>query len=113
MGVRIPREIAGRVGLTEKASLEIEAKNDKIVLSPSRPRYRLENLLTGMTPRAMRAAYDWGPDKGREAVDEWATGRKPATSSGRMSIPASGGNKVAGVQHWSCHRQRSGTPAVF
>jgi len=70
LGVRIPRAIAGRVGLTEGASVEIEAKNDRSVLSPSRPRYRLEDLLTGMTPRAMRAAYDWGPDKGREAVDE-------------------------------------------
>jgi antitoxin MazE len=70
LGVRIPREIAGRVGLREGASVEIEAKNDKIVLSPARPRYRLEDLLSGMTPRAMRPAFDWGPDKGREAIEE-------------------------------------------
>ncbi len=70
LGVRIPREIAGRVGLSEGATVEIEAKNNRIVLSPSRPRYRLEDLLVGMTPRAMRAAYDWGEDKGREVVAE-------------------------------------------
>jgi antitoxin MazE len=70
LGVRIPRDIASRVGLSEGASVEIEAKNDRIVLSLSRPRYRLEELLTGVTPRAMRAAYDWGPDKGRESVEE-------------------------------------------
>jgi antitoxin MazE len=70
LGVRIPRGIAHRVGLDEGASVEIEAKNDRIVLTPSRPRYRLEDLLTGMTPRAMHAAHDWGPDKGREIVDE-------------------------------------------
>ncbi|HEY5046491.1 MAG TPA: AbrB/MazE/SpoVT family DNA-binding domain-containing protein [Rhizomicrobium sp.] len=70
LGVRIPREIAGRIGLAEGASVEIEAKNDRIVLSPMRPRYRLEELLAGMTPRAMRAAYNWGADKGREAIDE-------------------------------------------
>ena len=70
LGVRIPREIAGRVGLSEGASVEIEAKNDRIVLSPAKPRYRLDDLLAGMTPRAMRAAFDWGSDKGREAIEE-------------------------------------------
>jgi antitoxin MazE len=70
LGVRIPREIAGRVGLAEGASVEIETKNDRIVLTPARPRYRLEDLLAGMTPRKMHAAYDWGPDKGREVIDE-------------------------------------------
>jgi antitoxin MazE len=70
LGVRIPRDVAGRIGLSEGASLEIEAKNDRIVLSRARPRYRLEELLVGITPRAMRAAFDWGDDRGREAVDE-------------------------------------------
>jgi hypothetical protein len=34
----------------------------------ARPRYRLEELLIGMTPQEMRAAWDWGGDIGREDV---------------------------------------------
>jgi antitoxin component of MazEF toxin-antitoxin module len=36
LGVRIPSEIAVRVGLAEGASVEIEIKNDRIVLTPRR-----------------------------------------------------------------------------
>jgi antitoxin MazE len=35
----------------------------------ARPRYVLAELLKGMTPQAMREAFDWGPDKGREIVE--------------------------------------------
>lgn len=34
-----------------------------------RPRYTLKDLLVGMTPEAMRKAFDWGPDVGREVVE--------------------------------------------
>jgi len=32
-------------------------------------RYKLEDLLKGMTPEAMRDAFDWGPDRGREVPE--------------------------------------------
>ncbi|HEY2446130.1 MAG TPA: AbrB/MazE/SpoVT family DNA-binding domain-containing protein [Rhizomicrobium sp.] len=70
VGVRIPRDVARSAGLSEGVHVEIEAKGDRIVLSRARPHYRLEDLLAGMTPRAMRAAFDWESDRGREAVDE-------------------------------------------
>jgi len=70
LGVRIPKDIAGRVGLSEGAQVDIEMENDRIVISPARPRYTLEALLRGMTPQAMHEAFDWGPDRGREAVDD-------------------------------------------
>lgn len=31
-------------------------------------RYTLADLLAGMTPEAMAAAFDWGGDRGREHV---------------------------------------------
>ena len=58
LGVRIPKDIAGRVGLAEGSRVEIEAENDHIVISPARPRYTLEDLLYGMTPEAMHEAFD-------------------------------------------------------
>jgi antitoxin MazE len=70
LGLRIPKGIAQRVGLREGARVDVEVEGDRIVVSPARPRYVLAELLKGMTPQAMREAFDWGPDKGREIVDE-------------------------------------------
>jgi antitoxin MazE len=69
LGVRIPSDIAGRVGLTDGDTVEIEAKGDRVVISPTRPRYKFEELLDGMTPKEVRKAFDWGPERGREIVD--------------------------------------------
>jgi antitoxin MazE len=70
LGVRIPKDIAERVGLSAGDSVDVEVKGDQIVISLRRPRYRLADMLVGMTPDAMREAFDWGPDVGREFVDE-------------------------------------------
>ncbi|MBV9748776.1 MAG: AbrB/MazE/SpoVT family DNA-binding domain-containing protein [Acetobacteraceae bacterium] len=69
LGVRIPKDIAGRLGLSEGARVEVEAEGDRIVIRAGRPRYRLADLLAGVTPEAMHDAFDWGPDAGREAVE--------------------------------------------
>ena len=69
LGLRIPKDIAGRAGLCEGARVEVEAEGDRIIIAPARPRYVLAELLKGITPEAMREAFDWGPDKGREIVE--------------------------------------------
>jgi antitoxin MazE len=69
LGVRVPKDIAAKVGLNEGAAVEIEAKGGRIVISPMRRTYTLDELLAGMTPDAMHEAFDWGPDAGREAVE--------------------------------------------
>ena len=68
LGLRIPKDIAARFGLSEGGRVEIEAESDKIVIRVDRPRYDLQELLCGMTPEAMRDAFDWGPDVGREDI---------------------------------------------
>ena len=69
LGVRVPKEIAARVGLKEGARVDLAADGDKIVVSVARPLYTLDELLDGMTPKAMHEAFDWGPDAGREIVE--------------------------------------------
>ena len=69
LGVRIPKDIAGRAGLSAGARVEIGMEGDRIVISP-RPHCTLDELLRGMTPEAMHEAFDWGAERGREAVDE-------------------------------------------
>lgn len=69
LGLRIPKDLAARAGLLPGSRVEVEAEGDRIVISRARPRYVLADLLKGMTPEAMRDAFDWGPDKGREIVE--------------------------------------------
>ncbi|HVC53522.1 MAG TPA: AbrB/MazE/SpoVT family DNA-binding domain-containing protein [Stellaceae bacterium] len=69
LGLRIPKHIAAQVGLHEGSRVDIEAEGDRVVVSPARTRYVLADLLKGMTPEAMREAFDWGPEKGREVVE--------------------------------------------
>jgi antitoxin MazE len=69
LGLRIPKDIALRVGLCEGSRVEVEAAGGRIIITPARPRYVLADLLKGMTPEAMREAFDWGPDRGREIIE--------------------------------------------
>jgi antitoxin MazE len=69
LGLRIPKDIAIRAGLCEGTRVDIEIEGDRIIIAPAQPRYVLAELLKGMTPEAMREAFDWGPDKGREIVE--------------------------------------------
>jgi len=65
LGVRVPKDLARRVGLTDGASVEMTAEDDRIVIAVRR-QHRLDALLCGMTPDAMAQAFDWGEDAGRE-----------------------------------------------
>jgi len=68
LGLRIPKEVSLRAGLREGSRVEVEMQGDPIVISAARPIYVLAGMLRGMTPEAMREAFDWGPDRGREIV---------------------------------------------
>ena len=51
LGLRVPREIAVRTGLREGARVEIEGYSDgRIVITPSRRRFTIEELVVGMIP---------------------------------------------------------------
>jgi antitoxin MazE len=69
LGLRVPRDVAARLGLKAGARVDIAAEDGRIVISLERPIYGLDELLVGMTPATMREAFDWGPDLGREAVE--------------------------------------------
>jgi antitoxin MazE len=74
LAVRFPGDIARAAGLTEGERVEIEARGGEIVLRRVAPNFTLEELFRGRSPEEWRAdyagAYDWGPDIGREHVEE-------------------------------------------
>lgn len=70
LAVRLPRHVAEEMRLREGSSVDINVESGVLVLRPARLRYKLGDLLGGLNPKAMRAAWTWGGDKGREAVDD-------------------------------------------
>lgn len=75
LGIRIPKDIAIRVGLVDGVRVEIEERAGEVVISRAKPklRYSLDELLIGVTPEeahATTAEIDWGADVGREIVEE-------------------------------------------
>jgi antitoxin MazE len=62
LGVRLPRDVAARVGLTEGARVDIEASDDgRITITRSRRRFTLDELLAQMTPEREHLLEDDGP----------------------------------------------------
>ena len=69
LGIRVPKVVATRMGLTEGSRVDVTTEGERIVITARQPVYRLDELLTGMTPEAMHEAFDWGPDVGDEVVE--------------------------------------------
>jgi antitoxin MazE len=74
LAVRPPGEIIRAVPLYDGEGVAIEAKADTIVIRRLEPAVTLAGLFQGKTAEEWRAvyagAYDWGPDIGREVVEE-------------------------------------------
>jgi antitoxin MazE len=74
LAIRLPGEIVKAAGLNDGERVEIETRDGDIVIRRTAPHFTLEELFRGKSPEEWRAAYtgayDWGPDVGREAVEE-------------------------------------------
>jgi antitoxin MazE len=68
LAVVLPDEVAARLGVAEGSGVNVTLAGDRVVLSVVQAAYSLGDLLVGMTPEAMRDAWDWGDDVGRERV---------------------------------------------
>ena len=74
LAIRFPGDIASAAGISEGERVEIEMDDGCIVIRRRVPRFDLAELFKGKTPAEWRAeyagAFDWGPDVGREIVEE-------------------------------------------
>jgi antitoxin MazE len=69
LGLRLPRSLAVQLGIRSGQEVNVVAVGAKLIVEPVAPNYRVEDLLANVTPEAMRGAFDWGDDAGRERVD--------------------------------------------
>ena len=74
LALRLPADIAEAAGIAEGERVEIAAQEKEIVIRRATPRVTLAELFRGRSPSEWRAlyagAYEWGPEKGREIVEE-------------------------------------------
>jgi antitoxin MazE len=61
LGVRVPRDVAARLGLREGSRVDVEARGDHLVITKSNRRFTLEELLEGMTPERQHPSLDDTP----------------------------------------------------
>lgn len=67
LAVRIPKPFAEGAGLGPSSEVDVSLENGEVRLSPVRPRWKLSQLLSGVTKRNLHAEVDSGPAVGREA----------------------------------------------
>lgn len=68
VSVTLPRQMLRTLGLAAGASVAVTLEGGRLVLSPARPRYSLDELLAGMKPGDMPTVPGWddAPPVGRE-----------------------------------------------
>lgn len=66
LGVRLPQAIAQEIGLKAGTMIAITIEGDKIVLSPAKPKYTLQELLKNVPPEQQHDEVDWGEPQGEE-----------------------------------------------
>lgn len=74
LAVRLPGVVVREAGLKEGERVDIGTRDGDIVIRRVAPRFTLKQLFAGKSAAEWRDAYaeafDWGPDVGRENVDE-------------------------------------------
>jgi antitoxin MazE len=66
LGIRLPQAIIQQVDLHEGALVNISTDHNKIILTPARPKYTLDELLKDVTPQMQHDEFDWGEAVGEE-----------------------------------------------
>ena len=67
LAVRIPKPFAEGAGLKLSSEIEVSLEKGEVRLRPVRPRWKLRQLLAGVTKKNLQSEVDSGPTIGREA----------------------------------------------
>ena len=74
LALRLPSAVVDAAQVRDGERVNVEARDGNIVIRRAIPQFTLEELFRGKTPKEWRAeyagAFDWGPDVGREIVNE-------------------------------------------
>lgn len=66
LALRLPKSVAHDANLREGTPVDVRVEGDRLVVSPSRPKYRLVDLLRGTSSDQRHEEVDWGGQQGEE-----------------------------------------------
>ena len=66
LAIRIPKNVADKINLKEGTVISIDVTDNNIVITPEKPKYTLEALLSGASSEDFEGEYDWGEAVGEE-----------------------------------------------
>lgn len=67
LALRIPKSVAAQLDVQDGDTVEVAVHDGAIVIRPSAPKYSIEELVEGITPRNRHEETDWGRRTGRES----------------------------------------------
>ena len=66
LAIRIPKAFAAQAQLSENSDVEISLEGDRIVLTPARREWKLDELIQKITPSNAHREIPWGDPTGKE-----------------------------------------------
>jgi antitoxin MazE len=67
LALRLPRDVAAKARLRDGTTVDFTFEGNRLMIAPSRPRYRLSELLeSGKNTRKHGEAENWGSARGKE-----------------------------------------------
>ena len=67
LAVRIPLAFVREAQLQEGTTVDVRVSEGRLIITPIRRKYRLDQLVVGITPENRHAETDWGEPVGNEA----------------------------------------------
>ena len=67
LAVRIPKAFAAQAQLTENSDVDISVDGDRIVVTPARREWKLDELLKGVKTSNLHREVRWGDRTGKES----------------------------------------------
>jgi len=77
LALRLPRSLAADAGLAKGTVVDLRIEGDKLIIAPARPRYRLADLLSKITPDNRHDEVDWGAPEVRRSGSGQTGGYQP------------------------------------
>jgi antitoxin MazE len=70
LAIRIPSALAGQLRVTEGSTVDLEVRDNELVVRPARQHtLSLKNLLRDCKPSRLHGETEFGPDVGREVIE--------------------------------------------
>lgn len=68
LAIRLPKHLAAELQLKEDSPVDLSVESGRLVLTPTRPKYDLADLVAGIKPSNLHSETDWGEPVGKERI---------------------------------------------